>query len=50
VFVYRAGSARPGEGTAAQYVVVPRANAIRVPDPLPTARIWVHPTACHDIR
>lgn len=32
VFVYRAGSARPGEGTAAQYVVVPQANAIRLPD------------------
>jgi Zn-dependent alcohol dehydrogenase len=34
VFVYRAGSARPGEGTAAQYVVVPQANAIRLPDAL----------------
>jgi NADPH2:quinone reductase len=32
VFVYRAGSARPGEGTAAQYVVVPEANAIPLPD------------------
>jgi NADPH2:quinone reductase len=31
VFVYRAGSARPGEGTAAQYVVVPQANAVRLP-------------------
>ena len=31
VFVYRAGSARPGEGTAAEYVVVPQANAIRLP-------------------
>jgi len=34
VFVYRAGAARPGEGTAAQYVVVPRANAVRLPGPL----------------
>jgi NADPH2:quinone reductase len=34
VFVYRAGSARPGEGTAAQYVVVPQANAIRLPNAL----------------
>jgi NADPH:quinone reductase len=32
VFIYRAGSARPGEGTAAEYVVVPQANAIRLPD------------------
>jgi NADPH:quinone reductase-like Zn-dependent oxidoreductase len=32
VFVYRAGSARPGEGTAAEYVVVPQANAIRLPE------------------
>ncbi|MBO0764487.1 MAG: NADPH:quinone reductase [Hyphomicrobiaceae bacterium] len=32
VFVYRAGSTRPGEGTAAEYVVVPQANAIRLPD------------------
>jgi NADPH2:quinone reductase len=34
VFVYRAGSTRPGEGTAAQYVVVPQANAVRLPAPL----------------
>ncbi len=34
VFVYRAGSARPGEETAAQFVVVPQANAIRPPEPL----------------
>lgn len=34
VFIYRAGSARPGEGTAAQYVVVPQANAVRLPDAL----------------
>jgi NADPH2:quinone reductase len=34
VFVYRAGSARPGEGTAAQYVAVPEANAIRLPETL----------------
>jgi NADPH:quinone reductase len=34
VFVYRAGSARPGEGTAAQYVVVPQANAVRLSAPL----------------
>ena len=31
VFVYRAGSVRPGEGTAAEYVVVPQTNAIRLP-------------------
>lgn len=34
VFVYRAGSAKPGEGTAAQYVVVPEANAIHLPAPM----------------
>ena len=34
VFVYRAGSARPGEGTAAEYVAVPEANAIALPDAL----------------
>jgi NADPH2:quinone reductase len=34
VFVYRAGSTRPGEGTAAQYVAVPQANAVRLPDAL----------------
>ena len=32
VFVYRAGSARPGEGTASAYVAVPQANAVRLPD------------------
>ena len=32
VFVYRAGSARPGEGTAAEYVIVPQANAVHLPD------------------
>jgi NADPH2:quinone reductase len=31
VFIYRAGSARPGEGTAAEHVVVPQANAIPLP-------------------
>ncbi len=34
VFIYRAGSARRGEGTAAQFVVVPQANAVRLPDAL----------------
>src|SRR4029453_629629 len=34
VFVYRAGSAGPGGGTAAQYVVVPEANAIHLPAPM----------------
>ena len=38
VFVYRAGSARPGEGTAAEYVVVPEANAVRLPDNLTFAQ------------
>lgn len=38
VFVYRAGSARPGEGTAAQFVVVPQANAVRLPDTLSFAQ------------
>jgi NADPH2:quinone reductase len=32
VFIYRAGSARPGEGTAAEHVVVPQANAVRLPE------------------
>jgi NADPH2:quinone reductase len=32
VFVYRAGSARLCEGTAALYVALPSANAIRLPD------------------
>jgi NADPH2:quinone reductase len=37
VFVYRAGSARPGEGTAAQYVAVPEANVVQLPDGLSLA-------------
>src|SRR5947207_11442221 len=41
VFVYRAGSVRPGEGTAAQYVVVPQANAVRLP-----ARLSFRDGAC----
>ncbi|HJU32747.1 MAG TPA: NADPH:quinone reductase [Hyphomicrobiaceae bacterium] len=38
VFVYRAGSARPGEGTAAEYVAIPEANAIRLPERLSFAQ------------
>ena len=37
VFVYRAGSTRPGEGTAAEYVAVQQANVVRLPDTLSLA-------------
>jgi NADPH2:quinone reductase len=37
VFVYRAGSTRPGEGTAAEYVAVQQPNVVRLPDTLSLA-------------